>query len=112
MDLSKWYTAAQKCGIIYYMNNPSKANLSAHLNLYTIVSHTWGTRLARAFPQVDGQYNETLAKKLGFKLDKQAFKVMGVGTSRSEQLIDLIHSACEPEVKRHFIYTELLSFDK
>lgn len=114
MNLKEWFAAAQHCGVIYFTNKASEKNLSAKLMFYTIVNGSQGPRLERAWPDNNGQYDEKLAKKIGFRLNVNAsephFFVNGSGFSRSEKAIDSIFDAIktDPNQKRPFITVEQL----
>ncbi len=67
MNIKEWYAAAEHCGIIYAYNRPSREETSARICLWTIVHDKVGPRLERAWPEVNGEYSEKLAKELHFR---------------------------------------------
>lgn len=113
MDLKEWFASAQHCGVVYFVNSPSKTGASAKLMFYTITNESIGPRLVRAWPNENGHYSESLAKKIGFRLginvSEPHFYVKGSGFSRSEHVLDNIWHALYSKEPRPHIYCESLT---
>lgn len=115
MNLKEWYAAAQHVGIVYAINKPNKTNTSAKIMLYTIISVNGGEgpRLMRAWPNENGQYSESLAKKIGFRLSVNVsephYFVKADGVSRVELVLNNIWNGLYPNEKRPNIAWQLLT---
>lgn len=90
MTLEQWFQRAVETGVVYYTAKVSRTNMSADYSLFVVGA---GGELERAWPDSEqpaaggADYDEKLAKALGFRLSKRAWHCDGCGYDRVHGLI-------------------------
>jgi hypothetical protein len=97
LTLKQWYLAAKKSGGVHVVcEHVARSNMSARYNLHTVVDG----ELCIAWPTNDaGEYDEALAKKLGFVnkrtgKQEQGFVRKGFGYDRAADVLIAIGEVC------------------
>ena len=103
MTLKEWWKAACKHGTIYYVveHESHRATPTLEVTLWTVARRGGRTVLVEAWPRNEaGEYDEAIAKRLGFWVRKQrrAWRAVGGNCNLVFEIIKRIAMYAEPGV--------------